>query len=44
STCPSEAIKLVRKADDAIVEPLADEMEWYKERGRRRGVDFSKYE
>ena len=44
TTCPEEAIKLVRKEAAEIVEPPVDEMEWYRERGRKRGVDFSQYE
>lgn len=44
TTCPVEAIRLVRKSDKDIVTPPADEMAWYKERARLRGVDISKYE
>jgi len=44
TTCPSEAIRLVRKQQEELVSPPKDEMEWYKERGRLRGVDFSAYE
>ncbi len=44
TTCPVEAIGLVRKDAADIVPPPADEKEWYRERGRRRGVDFSRYE
>ena len=43
STCPSEAVRLVRKAEDEIESPPADENTWYEERGRRRGVDFSEF-
>ncbi len=43
TTCPVEAISLVRKSDEDIVTPPADEMAWYKERAQRRGVDISKY-
>ena len=42
--CPEQAIALVRKETSEIMEPPADEMEWYRERGRKRGVDFSRYE
>jgi Fe-S-cluster-containing hydrogenase component 2 len=44
TTCPNEAISLVRKKDEELVRPPADEMAWYKERGVKRGVDFSKYQ
>lgn len=44
STCPTEAVKLVRKSADRLVAPPLDEREWFQERGRRRGVDFSQYE
>ncbi len=42
-TCPSEAITLVRKAPEEIVIPPADEMAWFDERARQRGVDFSAF-
>jgi NAD-dependent dihydropyrimidine dehydrogenase PreA subunit len=41
STCPSEAIQLVRKKDR--VRPPADEMEWYEQRARVRGMDISAF-
>ncbi len=43
STCPSEAIQMVRKQPEEIVPPPKDEMDWYEKRGNLRGVDFSKY-
>jgi ferredoxin len=43
STCPSEAIKLVRKQPEKMVPPPKDEMAWYEERARERGVDFSAF-
>lgn len=43
STCPSEAIQLVRKPPEEIVTPPKDEMDWYEKRGNLRGVDFSAY-
>ena len=43
STCPSEAIQLVRKPPEQIVPPPKDEPEWQDQRGRFRGVDFSRY-
>lgn len=43
STCPSEAIRLVRKEKDQIVTPSVNEDAWFEERGRMRGVDFSRY-
>jgi NAD-dependent dihydropyrimidine dehydrogenase PreA subunit len=44
TTCPTEAVKLVRKSGDQLEAPPVDEAGWFKERGRRRGVDFSQYE
>ncbi len=44
TSCPLEAIQLVRREDDDIELPPTDEVNWFKERGQRRGVDFSKYE
>jgi len=43
STCPSEAIRLVHKGADQIVQPPVNEDTWFEERGRMRGVDFSRY-
>jgi ferredoxin len=44
SACPTDAIKLVRKGEEQLLIPPKDDDEWFKERGRRRGVDFSNYE
>ena len=41
STCPTEAIQLVGKKER--VPPPADEMEWYEQRARQRGVDISAF-
>ena len=43
STCPSEAIQLIRKPPEAIEAPPTNEMDWYEKRGKLRGIDFSKY-
>jgi Na+-translocating ferredoxin:NAD+ oxidoreductase subunit B len=43
STCPADAISLVRKPAGDVVRPPANENSWYLERGKIRGVDFSKY-
>ncbi len=43
SACPTEAITLVRKNDEAIVVPPENEDQWYEERGKQRGVDFSEF-
>ncbi len=43
STCPEDAIMLIRKPESEVVTPPANEDAWFLERGRRRGVDFSKY-
>lgn len=40
STCPSEAIQLIRKQSADLVLPPKDEMTWYEERARQRGVDI----
>ena len=41
TACPSEAIQLVKKKDR--VPPPADEMEWYDQRARVRGMDISAF-
>ncbi len=43
TTCPSEAIKLIRKNADDIEVPVVNEKEWFRLRGEKRGVDISKY-
>jgi Na+-translocating ferredoxin:NAD+ oxidoreductase subunit B len=43
TTCPSEAIHLVRKDPEAIVAPPEDEMSWFETRAKMRGVDISAY-
>jgi Fe-S-cluster-containing hydrogenase component 2 len=43
STCPVEAIQLVRKPQDELVLPPKDEAEWFNKRAELRGVDISKY-
>jgi H+/Na+-translocating ferredoxin:NAD+ oxidoreductase subunit B len=43
STCSGEAIRLVHKNQEKIVPPPINEEAWFEERGRVRGVDFSKY-
>lgn len=43
STCPQEAIALVHKQSQDLIFPPKDEECWFEERGRQRGVDFSKY-
>ena len=43
TTCPSEAIELIKKAPEDLVAPPKDEMEWYEQRGKARGIDFSAY-
>jgi ferredoxin len=42
--CPDEAISLHRREEKDILIPPSDEMDWYKQRGKNRGVDFSKYQ
>ena len=43
-TCPTEAIRLVEKEAKDIEQPPLFEPEWYRARGRNRGVDFSEFE
>ena len=43
STCPEEAIKMVHKNPEERIRPPKDEAAWLEERGRQRGVDFSRY-
>lgn len=43
SSCPAEAIRLVHKDEASITPPPASENDWFDERGRLRGVDFSVY-
>jgi ferredoxin len=43
STCPSDAISLIRKNAEDIILPPVDENDWYKRRSHMRGVDYSKY-
>jgi len=40
-TCPAEAIRLVRKLSGEQVIPPKNEADWFEERGRTRGVNFS---
>jgi NAD-dependent dihydropyrimidine dehydrogenase PreA subunit len=43
STCPTEAVKLVRKQPEEWAIPPRDEMSWFDEKARGRGVDFSRF-
>jgi len=43
TTCPSEAISMIRKQPEEIVPPPKDEMDWYEKRAIERGVDISKF-
>ena len=43
STCPGDAIQLIRKDPETIARPPMDEKEWFEKRGQARGVDFSKF-
>ena len=42
-TCAEEAIRLVARDLEKILVPPINEEAWFEERGRQRGVDFSKY-
>ena len=43
SACPSEAVTMVRKDEAQLSKPPATEADWFEERGRIRGVDFTPY-
>lgn len=43
TTCPTDAIRLVRKETADLEAPPKDENEWFRMRGELRGVDFSMY-
>jgi len=43
TTCPEEAIKLLRKDEKDCIIPPENENRWFEERGRSRGIDFSQY-
>jgi Fe-S-cluster-containing hydrogenase component 2 len=43
TTCPTDAIRLVRKNEIDCEIPPKDEEEWFKMRGINRGVEFSLY-
>lgn len=43
STCPTEAISLIRKQPDEIIAPAKDEMDWHEKRALVRGTDISRY-
>jgi Fe-S-cluster-containing hydrogenase component 2 len=43
STCPTEAIRMERRSPESIVAPPHTEYDWYRERARIRGIDYSKY-
>jgi NAD-dependent dihydropyrimidine dehydrogenase PreA subunit len=43
TTCPSEAITLIRKEPEEIVQPPRDEIDWYEKRASEVGVDITRY-
>lgn len=43
STCPAGAIRLVHKTPDRLSTPPPTEQAWFEQRGRQRGVDFSRF-
>jgi len=43
STCPSEAIRLIKRDEKDHVPPPQNEEAWFEERGSLRGVDFSNF-
>lgn len=44
TACPTDAIRLQKRPESELSPPPANQEEWYRERGRLRGVDFSRYE
>ncbi len=44
STCPEEAIQLIHKKHEKLVSPPITEEQWFKDRGRLRGVDFGVFQ
>jgi len=42
-TCPTESIRLIHKDREKVAAPPVSENDWFDERGRSRGVDFSAY-
>jgi len=42
-TCPANAIHLIHRAPDRVAPPPFTEDDWFAERGRLRGVDFSEF-
>jgi len=43
TTCPAEAVQLVRKDPKELTHPPRDDEAWLEERARQRGIDFSAY-
>lgn len=43
STCPEKALSLVRKPEDQIKTPPENEMQWFIDRAKMRGVDISEF-
>ena len=43
STCPSEAIRLVRRPENETVAPPENEQAWFDDRAQKRGIDYSQY-
>jgi len=43
STCPSEAIRIVRKDDAEITPPPEDDMDWYRRKAAEQGIDISRF-
>jgi len=43
STCPSQAIRIVRKDDAEITPPPEDDMDWYRRKAAEQGIDISRF-
>jgi len=44
TTCPVKAVSLIPRAEEVRQGKPVDEKDWFRERGHRRGVDWSRYE
>jgi MinD superfamily P-loop ATPase len=43
TTCPADAVNLARKNLEKVEIPPLDEMDWYEQRAKMRGMDISAF-
>ena len=43
TTCPADAVRLARKNPEKVEVPPLDEMDWYEQRAKMRGLDISAF-